>query len=193
LKGVSVDTALRRSAGDPKAFAELYDAESEALVSFMARRTLDGQIALDLCAETFAQAFAGRRRFRGRSDEEARAFLYTIAQRQLIRFWRRGAVERRALHRLGMRVPHVDEDDHAAIEERAGLDHLRPAIHAQLDALSPEQREALRLRVIDELPYDEIAARLDVSEQTVRARVSRGLRTLGPRLQALAAHGANDE
>lgn len=190
---MSADTALRRSARDPKAFAELYDAESEALLVFLARRTLDGHAALDLCAETFAQAFAGRRRFRGRSDEEARAFLYAIAHRQLSRFWRRGAVERRALQRLGMRVPDVYEDDHAAIEERAGLEELRPAISAQLDALSAEQREALRLRVIEELPYDEIAARLEVSEQTVRARVSRGLRTLGPRLRALATEGANDD
>jgi RNA polymerase sigma-70 factor (ECF subfamily) len=190
---VEPQTALRRSARDPRAFAELYDAESEGLLVFLARRTLDGQAALDLCAETFAQAFAGRRRFRGRSDGEARAFLYAIAVRQLVRYRRRGAVERRALQRLGMSVPQVAEDDHAAIEERAGLDELRPAIRAQLDALSAQQREALSLRVIEELSYEEIAARLEVSEQTVRARVSRGLRTLAPRLRALAREGANDE
>jgi DNA-directed RNA polymerase specialized sigma24 family protein len=104
LKGVCADTALRRSVRDPKAFAELYDAESDALLLFLARRTLDGQTALDVCAETLGQAFAGRKRFRGLSDEEARAFLYVIAQRQLSRFWRRGAVERGARARLGSAV-----------------------------------------------------------------------------------------
>ena len=47
-----------------------------------------------------------------------------------------------------------------------------------LAELGPEQREAVRLRVVDELGYPAVAARLGVSEQTARARVSRGLRAL---------------
>ena len=186
-------TALRRSARDPRAFAELYQAESEALLVFFARRTLDPQLALDLTAETFAAAFAGRGRFRGRTDEEARGYLYAIAHRLLARYWRRGQLERRALRRLGMRVPEVGPDEHEAIEERAGLDRMRPAIRAQLQQLSPEQREAVVLRVVEELPYEEIAVRLRVPEDAVRARVSRGLRTLAPRLRALALEGGPHE
>jgi RNA polymerase sigma factor (sigma-70 family) len=186
-------TALRASARDPRAFGELYRAESEALLVFFARRTLDTQVALDLTAETFAQAFAGRTRFRGTTDEEARGYLYAIAHRLLARYWKRGRVERRAVERLGLRVPHVAEDDHAAIEERAGLERLRPAIREQLRRLSPEQREAVVLRVIEELPYEEIAQRLRIPEDAVRARVSRGLRTLGPRLRALAVEGGQDD
>jgi RNA polymerase sigma-70 factor (ECF subfamily) len=47
-----------------------------------------------------------------------------------------------------------------------------------LDALPQDQREAVRLRVLDERTYAEISQRLGVSEQTARARVSRGLRAL---------------
>ncbi|HEV2812390.1 MAG TPA: RNA polymerase sigma factor [Solirubrobacteraceae bacterium] len=186
-------TALRRSARDPSAFGDFYRAESEALLVFFARRTLDTQIALDLTAETFAQAFAGRARFRGRTDEEARGYLYAIAHRMLARYWRRGRVERRAVERLGLRVPHVTEDDHAAIDERAGLDRLRPAIREQLRRLSHEQQEAVVLRVVEELPYEEIALRLRIPEDAVRARVSRGLRALGPRLRALTVEGGPDD
>lgn len=186
-------TALRRSARDPRSFSDFYRAESEGLLVFFARRTLDPQLALDLTAETFAQTFAGRHRFRGSSDEEARGYLYAIAHRLLARYWKRGQVERRALGRLGMQVPLVSEDDHEAVDARAGLDELRPAIREQLRRLSPEQQEALVLRVVEELPYEEIALRLSIPEDAVRARVSRGLRTLGPRLRALAVEGAGDD
>jgi RNA polymerase sigma-70 factor (ECF subfamily) len=37
---------------------------------------------------------------------------------------------------------------------------------------------AIELRIVRELPYPEVAAELGVSEQTARARVSRGLRAL---------------
>ncbi len=186
-------TALRRSARDPAAFADFYRAESEGLLLFFTRRTFDAQVALDLTAETFAQAFAGRARFRGTTDAEAGGYLYAIAHRLLARYWQRGKVEREAVERLGLRVPHATDDDHAAIEERAGLDGLRPAIREQLRRLSREQQEAVVLRVVEELPYEEIAQRLRIPEDAVRARVSRGLRALGPRLRALSIEGAADE
>ena len=59
---------------------------------------------------------------------------------------------------------------------------LRSAVQGALAELGPQQREAVRLRVVDELGYPAVAARLGVSEQTARARVSRGLRALAQRL-----------
>ena len=50
----------------------------------------------------------------------------------------------------------------------------------------PVVREALWLRVVEERSYGEIADALDISEQTARARVSRGLRSLGRALDATA-------
>ena len=61
------------------------------------------------------------------------------------------------------------------------LGELRSAVQGALAELGPEQREAVRLRVVDELGYPAVAARLGVSEQTARARVSRGLRRWPPR------------
>ena len=60
----------------------------------------------------------------------------------------------------------------------AELGTLRATLAIALEDLSPEQRDAVRLRVIDELDYPAIARRLGISEDAVRARVSRGLRTL---------------
>jgi RNA polymerase sigma-70 factor (ECF subfamily) len=84
---------------------------------------------------------------------------------------------------MGIRVPVVHHDDLALIEERAGLADLRAALGRELERLSDGQRQALQLRVVEERPYDEVARRLGVSEQTARARVSRGLRALTAALE----------
>jgi RNA polymerase sigma-70 factor, ECF subfamily len=118
-----------------------------------------------------------------------RAWLFTVARRQVSRYLRRGRVERRALQRLGVRVPMLHEDDVAAIDERAGLGELRAALGVELARLSSEQREALRLRVVEERSYAEVALVLGVSEQAVRARVSRGLRALAGALEPYRTEG----
>ena len=168
-------------------FAAMYAREGEVVLVFLARRTLDAAIAADLTAETFAQAFGSWPRLLGRSEPEVRAWLFTVARRQVSRYLRRGRVERRALQRLGVRVPMLHEDDVAAIDDRAGLAALRAALGVELARLSAEQREALRLRVVEERSYAEVALVLGVSEQTVRARVSRGLRALAGALEPYRA------
>lgn len=168
---------------DADEFAALYEREAETVLLFVTRRTLDAEVALDITAETFAQAFRGRRGFRGTTPPEQRAWLFTIARRQIGRYLRRGHVEQRALRELGATVPTVHEDDLRAIEDAAQLAELRAALGAELDRLSDNQREALRLRVVEERPYDEVAHVLGISEQTARARVSRGLRTLARALE----------
>jgi RNA polymerase sigma factor (sigma-70 family) len=168
---------------DADAFAALYDREAQDVLVFIARRTLDPELALDLTAETFAQAFRGRRSFRGSSVAEERAWLFTIARRQISRYHRRGTVECRALQVLGASVPQATDDDLREIEEAADLDALREILGDELQRLSQDQREALRLRVVEERPYPEVADTLGISEQTARARVSRGLRALARALE----------
>ncbi|HEY6760195.1 MAG TPA: sigma-70 family RNA polymerase sigma factor [Baekduia sp.] len=168
---------------DADAFAALYDREARSVLVFIARRTLDPELALDLTAETFAQAFRGRHGFRGTTPMEERAWLFTIARRQIALYHRRGRVERDALQLLGAQVPEAHEDDLREIEDAAGLQDLRSALGAELARLNADQRAALQLRVVEERPYPEVADALGVSEQTARARVSRGLRALARALE----------
>ena len=174
---------------DIDAFAALYHREAQTVLVFIARRTLDPELALDLTAETFAQAFRGRRIFRGSTEMEERAWLFTIARRQISRYHRRGTVERRALQALGAQLPEAHEDDLREIEEAAGLDALRATLGDELARLNDDQRAALQLRVVEERPYPEVADALGVSEQTARARVSRGLRALARALEPRIAAG----
>jgi RNA polymerase sigma factor (sigma-70 family) len=171
-------TALNESARRPECFIAVYDAHADRLLAYLTRRAFDPEIGLDLTAEVFARAFRSRGRFRGSTDDQVAAWLYAIAKRELARYFRRGQTERRALHRLQMEVPAADEDDLAQIIEQANLGDLRAALSDALAQLSASTRDALRLRVIDGLPYAEVAMRLQVSEPTARARVSRGLRAM---------------
>ena len=68
----------------------LYAQHRDALLVFLVRRTADTEVALDLWAETFAQAVASSRRYRGKTEAEAAGWLYTIAKRQLALYYRRG-------------------------------------------------------------------------------------------------------
>jgi RNA polymerase sigma-70 factor (ECF subfamily) len=169
--------------GDAEAFGELYRREGEDVLIFLTRRTWDGETALELTAETFAIALRAWPRVAGLAREQQRAWLFTVARRQLSRYRRRAHVERRALERLGMRVPPVDHDDLLLIERRAGLPELRETLARELVRLSAAQREALQLRVVEERSYTQVAALLGVSEQTARARVSRALRSLAHALE----------
>lgn len=169
---------------DADAFSALYERDGERVLLFLARRTLDVELALELTAETFAVALESWGRLRGLEPEQARAWLYTVARRRYGRYLRRARVERRALQRLEIQVPVVHEDDLALIEERAGLAELRTLVGQQLDALSNDQQQALRLRVIEERPYDEVALALGITEATARARVARGLRALAAALDS---------
>lgn len=171
-------SSLRRARREPSAFGGFYASQSRQLLAFFARRTFDVEVARDLTAETFAQAFEHRRRFRGSTDAEASGWLYGIARHQLSRYARHGKVERKALERLGIQVPTVSAEDYDHIVELAGLAELRDRVAAVFGELSDDQRDALRLRVIDERPYAEVARTLGISEQTARARVSRALRRL---------------
>jgi RNA polymerase sigma factor (sigma-70 family) len=180
-------SSLRRAREEPAAFTDFYAAHSPQLLAFFARRTFDVEAARDLTAETFAQAFEHRRRFRGLTDVEARGWLYGIARHQLSRYARNGVVERRAVNRLGIQLPTVSEDDYERIVELAGLAQLRDRVAAAFDELSDDQRDALRLRVVDGRPYFEVAQTMGISEQTARARVSRALGRLADALELTSA------
>lgn len=163
----------------------LYEAHATAVLKFAMRRTLDAQISIDLVGETFAVAFEQRRRYRGSTDGAAQSWLFGIASNLLKMYFRDGAIERRAMDRLGIEPVEVPEHEFERIESLAGSAVMRGAVRGALAELSAEQRTAVRLRVVDELPYPLVAQRLEITEEVARARVSRGLRKLREHLDSL--------
>ena len=168
----------------PDGITWLYESYVDSIAAFFMRRVFDAEAAFDLTAEVFAQALRSGKGFRGDSAAECEAWLFAIARHQFSRYLRRGHVERRAIEKLGIQLPEVTEDDVARIEELSGSAALRTAVGQALERLSPDHQLALQLRVVDELPYETVAAQLGVSEQTARRRVSRALAALAKGLQS---------
>jgi RNA polymerase sigma-70 factor (ECF subfamily) len=173
---------LRESARDPEAFGAFYDRHATAVLAYFQRRLACPHAAADLTAETFAAAFLARRRFRD-TGAPASAWLFTIAKRQLANMLRRERIDTRARSRLG--IERVDLDDAALlrIEELADLVPVRARLEAALGELSPESVEAVRMRVDEELPYSEIADRLNCTEGAARVRVARALSRLADEME----------
>jgi RNA polymerase sigma-70 factor (ECF subfamily) len=111
------------------------------------------------------------------------AWLYGIARHRLGRFFRSGRVEAAARRKLGMPERDLAPQDYERIEDLIDFAPIREALVEALDTLNEEQRDALRLRVIDGLGYAEVAERLKCTEQNARQRVSRGLRKIALLLQ----------
>ena len=72
--------------------------------------------------------------------------------------------------------------DRAYEYDDVGWDQL-PGLREAVAGLSEAQRAALELRILNELPYAEVGARLGIEPVTARMRVSRALRTLNDRLR----------
>jgi RNA polymerase sigma factor (sigma-70 family) len=168
------DAELMRAAGaDAAAFGVLYERHALRVYTW-SRRRLDWA-ASDLTAETFAQAWLGRHRFRDEHGGSALPWLLGIARNVLRETVRLDRVETRARERLGLPVDLAAEEGYAKVDERLSP---RLALAAALDGLPEHEREALELRVVGELSYDEVAGRLEIRPAAARLRVSRALRRL---------------
>ena len=169
------DAELVRAAGsDAAAFGALYERHALRVYAWCFRRL--EWAASDLTAETFAQAWLSRDRFRDERGGSALPWLLGIARNVLRETIRIDRVETRARERLGLPLDLAAEEGYAAVEERLSA---RAALATALDRLPDHEREALELRVMAELPYDQVAERLAIQPAAARLRVSRALRRLG--------------
>jgi len=171
-------TFLARSLRDADAFADFYELYVRRVSVYFVRRILDPEVAVDLTAETFALALERRRQFRGRCAEEEQGWLFAIARSLLHGYWRKGRVEQAAVARLGLERPSLGTEDIEFLHRQAGLDGLRGRLAEALDAVRPDQAAAIRARVLEERDYAEIAAEFETTPDVIRARVSRGLKTM---------------
>jgi RNA polymerase sigma-70 factor (ECF subfamily) len=172
------DAALvAASRHDPDAFRALYDRHATRVHARLRRQTRDDDAAHDLTAETFAQAWLVRGRFRDEAGGSALPWLLGIARNVLLTSVRRRALERRACERLGLRE-RLDAAPAAVEPTEAWLDGLDDL----LGDLPPAHAEALRLRIVEDHDYAGVAAVLGTTEQAARVRVHRALKALRARM-----------
>lgn len=160
---------ILESQRDPRVFWQLYDRWSEKVLAYFYRRTLDPEDSTDLVAETFAVAYQPRDHFRDIGRPGA-AWLFGIARKGLGRHRRRQAGELKAVRRLGVQVPTLDDESIDRIEALIDMETYGTRLRAALRTLGPKEQDALQLRVMEDMDYRGWPALLDV----LRVRLGSG-------------------
>lgn len=176
LHDLDLELAQRHSRGDLRAFDEVYSRYAAMVFNLALRLSGDGDEAADLTQEIFLRVFRHLDSFSGRSALKTWIFRVALnhCRERLSRF-------------RPLTLPIGDESDGAGVasgahlaDPRRGPEELavaadlgRQVAHA-LALLPAPFREAVVLRDLQGLSYQEIAAVLGVRVGTVRSRIARG-------------------
>lgn len=177
--------------GDQKAFEMLvvkYQRRIERLISRMVR---DSDLVADIAQETFIRAYRALPQFRGESAFYT--WLYRIAvntaKKSLMDLKRDPLVTETAL------AARDDTDETSRVENELSSGEtpdavlaskeIAEAVNAAVSALSEDLRQAITLREIEGLSYEEIADVMNCPIGTVRSRIFRAREAIAQRLRPL--------
>ncbi|HLW46681.1 MAG TPA: sigma-70 family RNA polymerase sigma factor [bacterium] len=153
---------------DPESFGDLYDAHYPRVFRFLVGRLRSAQIAEELTAEVFAIALAALRK--GNQPRQMGSWLVGVADHLAARHWRRRRVEERAV------TSSVSEEQDP---EELAIGRLESAMLWDcVNALSPEHRKVLLLRVVAGLRAREVGEIMNRTEEAVRSLQLRALTAL---------------
>jgi RNA polymerase sigma-70 factor (ECF subfamily) len=193
MTAADVDAALveRVKRGDARAFEMLvvkYQRRIERLIGRMVR---DTDLVPDIAQETFIRAYRALPQFRGESAFYT--WLYRIAvntaKKALVELKRDPLVSETAL------ASRDEEDETSRIENELSdgetpdavlaSKEIAAAVNASIEALSEDLRQAVTLREIEGLSYEEIAQVMNCPIGTVRSRIFRAREAIAARLRPL--------
>lgn len=193
MNAPDADAALveRTKAGDVKAFEMLvvkYQRRIERLIGRMVR---DVDLVPDIAQETFIRAYRAIPQFRGESAFYT--WLYRIAvnsaKKALMELKRDPTVTESAL------AARDDDDETSRVENELSdgetpdavlaSKQIAAAVNSALQTLSEELRQAITLREIEGLSYEEIAELMNCPIGTVRSRIFRAREAIAQRLRPL--------
>ena len=164
---------LRR--GDASALDTLVRQHQKDLYRLAYRMTRNAEDAKDISQEAFLRAYKGLTQFDGRSSLST--WLYRITVNLCLTHLRHQRFASPA------EVPQTADPSAQQLETLEKQERLR-AVADAVEALPPQQRLALVLRVHHGLPYREIAEILESSEGTVRANYFHAVANLRTQLKA---------
>lgn len=161
------DLMLAWAAGDLAAFEQLYARHRGPLYRFLLREVRDAALADELFQDVWQNVIGARTRWR--PEASVRTWVFRIAHNRLTDHWR--ALPRRAISGEDA-ARHIDGQTDPDTPERVLSDfEQRRQLQRALDALPPEQREVLRLRLEHELTLEEIADATGVGRETAKSRL----------------------
>lgn len=170
--------------GDADAFEQLVLKYQTQIYNLCFRISGNAEDAADLTQEAFIKAWSNLAGFH--FEAAFSTWLYRLASNTCLDFLRR---EKRRSH-VSLTVEESDgeetvldvPDTSPSPEEAAIRADESRQLSCAMQALEPEQRSILTLRVVNDLSYAEIAEILDIREGTVKSRLSRARDALRKKL-----------
>ena len=169
--------------GDAERFEELVRAYEKEIYNLCLRMLGNEQDALDASQEAFFKAYRALGSFRGESRFST--WLYRLASNTCVDILRR---------RPGTPFLSLDEEDDIILppiadsrrspQEIAESKELRAMVDRALDTLAPEFRQAVILRDVVGLSYEEIGSVMELEPGTVKSRIFRARKKLAAVLSA---------
>ncbi len=177
-------------AGDAAAWEEIVSMYQRRIYNICYRFAGSGDDAEDLAQEVFIKMY----RTLASYDSAKGAFVTwvtTITRNLLVDHFRKSKQDRMTDSLDAASSSHEDaqplseqiQDQSAPPDARVRSREVGETVHAALGKLSPELREAVILRDLQDMDYKEIAAVLRVPEGTVKSRINRGRAELARLLQ----------
>ena len=172
------ELVTRAKDGDRAAFDELVKLTYADTYTLALRLTGNEEDARDVVQDAYLRAYKGLGKFRG--DAQFSTWLYRITANCAAT-----ALGKRKRHR------HDDIDDQIALsddnpevdpEEQADASLLRDRVSAALAHLPPKLRAVVVLRDVYDLPHEQIAAELGITESAAKVRLHRARHQLRERL-----------
>jgi RNA polymerase sigma-70 factor, ECF subfamily len=161
-------------AGEDAAWEDLVKVHTRRVYSICYRFTGADHEAQDLTQEVFLRIFRSLKSFRA-GEGSFTVWLTRLARNLLIDHYRRTKLER-ATDSIEDQLPMLEEKTtmSSRTDRLVAGREASELIEAALQKLSPELRETVILRDLEELEYREIAQVLNVPEGTVKSRLNRG-------------------
>jgi len=178
--------------GDTRAFEMLVVKYQRRIQRLIGRMVRDVDLVPDIAQETFIRAYRALPKFRGESAFYT--WLYRIAvntaKKQLMALKRDPLVFESARFGAddeGEELSRVENEltDGSTPESLLASKEIAKAVNAAIDALSEDLRQAITLREIEGLSYEEIAAVMNCPIGTVRSRIFRAREAIAQRLRPL--------
>jgi RNA polymerase sigma-70 factor (ECF subfamily) len=161
--------------GDEAAWEELVRVHTRKVYALCYRFTNQGSEAQDLTQEVFLRVFRTLKTFRSAEGSFA-TWLARVTRNLLIDHYRRTRQDR-VTDSIEEQLPMLEEEGAGATMRPDTAVAGREAseiLQATLQKLSPDLREAVILRDLQEMEYREIAGVLQIPEGTVKSRINRG-------------------
>ncbi|MBB2774831.1 UNVERIFIED_ORG: RNA polymerase sigma-70 factor (ECF subfamily) [Comamonas terrigena] len=181
----------RTVAGDQRAYELLVIKYQRRIERLIARMVRDPDLVQDIAQETFLRAYRALHQFR--CEAQFYTWLYRIAvntaKKALVDMRRDPVVLESALHISDdedetFRPRHEPTTDETP-ETVLAAQEIAAAVNAAMEALPEDLRQAVTLREIEGLSYEEIAAAMNCPIGTVRSRIFRAREAISARVKPL--------